>query len=586
MNTYFSEQFHLLRQLRNTDDASSDVNKLLKEVRSLRRLIKGRQAPRLVDPAPGLINDLPSRDICDKLVHHYLRTLGLIYRVLHVPKFYEDYERFWENRSSASNGFILKLLLILAIGSIFHCEPGPSNELGMPVRRWAYAAQWWLAGPFEKEFNNAEGLQVHCLLLICRQAYAMDKETNWTSAGTLIRRSILQGLHRDPKNFPSLSPFDSEMRRRIWSTIIELNIQLSTDAAMPPLIGPNDFDTLPPSNIEDEDFNQSSTSLPPAKPRNFYTSASVQILLSDSFDTRLQVSRMINECTQEQSYEKALQLGNDLNASCKEMSHLFYTFITSSAERHIRPTLFHHRLLDTLLRRFILNLYRPFTLEATHDPRFYLSRKLSLESALITASCGDGPENSIEDETPYRDFKRLSLSGAGLFKGYLSLDVMVVIGLELITQLTDEAATQPAGSNTISFGAVDHMAQAARAPLIRALERMMDHLRYGLIAGIPSMKRYCLLGGILAQIRAFPGGEQAELSGIREAFLDTMLTCRTLLQQHITGENQASAEEGMLATPADGMAGWTPDSVIGSSLDSEFMVSSSLQRFVFFFGFQ
>lgn len=537
-------------------------------------MIKGRQAPRLADPAPALLNDLPLREICDELVQHYLRTLGLIYRVLHIPKFYQEYERFWEDRTSASTGFVFKLLLILAIGSIFYCEPGPANELGIPVRRWVYAAQWWISGPFEKESKNLEGLQVHCLLLLCRQAYAIDKETNWTSAGTLIRQAIFQGLHRDPKNFPTLSVFDCELRRRIWGTIIEINIQLAIDAAMPPLLGLDDYDTLPPSNIEDEDFDQSTTSLPSPQPRGVYTNASLQIAMLESFPTRLRVLRMMNACTQEQSYEEALQLGNQLNASCKDLSHLFHTFTTRAGKRSLPPTRFHHRLLDTLLRRFALNLYRPFTIEAMHDARFYLTRKLSLESALVTVSYADAPSDAEDDLNAHRDFQRLSLSGAGLFKCYLSLDVMVVIGLELITQLEEEAASQPAGSDSFSIDAVDRLTQAARVPLVKALEKLMNHLYQGLAAGIPSMKRYCLLGGLLAQIQAIPRGEKTEWDDIREGFKETMLTCRDLLQQYIARDNNVAVDDGMLGTAADGVTGWTPESLMGSSLSSDFMVSN------------
>ncbi|KAJ5090868.1 hypothetical protein N7532_009552 [Penicillium argentinense] len=570
------QQFRLLRQVRSTamsvEGKENDIGKLHKEIRSMRRLIKGRQAPRLVDPTPGLLNDLPSREVCDDLVHHYLRTLELVYRVLHVPVFYEEYDRFWENRSSVTNGFMFKLLLILAIGSVFYCRPGPANELGIPVRRWVYAAQWWLTGPFDKETDNLEGLQVNCLLLLCRQAYAIDKEASWASAGTLVRLAIRQGLHRDPKNFPTLSPYDCEMRRRIWATIIEINVQFAIDAAMPPLLGPYDFDTLPPSNLDDEEFNQATTSLPSPQPRDFYTSSSLQILLLESFPVRLRIARAINECGQRQSYEMALKLGSDLTASCKDMTRLMHGFISRATARNLRPTLFHHRLMDTLLRRFLINIYRPFVVQAIHDPRFYLSRKLSLESALLTASYADAPSDSSADHIPHRDFQRLSLSGAGVFKGYLSLDVLVVISLEVITQLEDEVARQPTDSDQAPPDAVIQMAQAARAPLIQALEKLWDHLYQGLVVGIPSMKRYCLLGGILAQIRAVPRGEQAEWNHIRDAFMDTMETCRTLLQQHIADERLDSIGDAALTTPADGANQWTPEGVIGSSLDSDFMI--------------
>ncbi|KAJ5156465.1 hypothetical protein N7492_009268 [Penicillium capsulatum] len=567
------QQFRLLRQVRSTasytDGAQNDISKLLKEIRSLRRSIKGRQTPALADPAPGLLNDVPPRVLCDKLVQDYLRTLGLIYRVLHVPTFYQEYERFWDNPGASSTGFVMKLLLMLAIGSIFHCRPGPSNELALPIRKWIYAAQWWISGPFEKETNNLGGLQVYCLLLICRQGHAIEKESNWTSAGTLLRLAINQGLHRDPANFPSLSVFDAEMRRRIWAAVLELNVQLAIDAAMPPLLALEDFDTRPPSNLNDKDFDRTTSSVPQSKSMDDYTDSSLQILLSGSFPTRLRITRSINECSRAQAYETALRLGSELSTACREMTLIFQKFFSATTSHStFPPTAFHHRLMDTLLRRFLLNLYRPFTVEAVKDPRFYLSRKLSVDSALIMTSYGDLPSSQRpEDQTSLQDFQRLAFSGAGLFKCHLSLDVMIVIALELITQV-EETAADPPGSDLLPLNPADQIAQAARAPLVQALDRTKEHLYDSLVAGIPSMKRYCLLGGILAQVQSIPREEQAAWKRIQAAFMESMKTCRSLLQQYI------SADDASLNTPADGSTGgstgWTSESAIGSSLESDY----------------
>jgi hypothetical protein len=464
----------------------------------------------------------------------------------------------------------MKLLLILAIGSIFHCKPGPFNELGIPVRRWIYAAQWWLSGPTEKEAGNLEGLQVHCLLLLCRQGYAIDKETNWISAGSLLRLAVNQGLHRDPRNFPTLSVFDGEMRRRIWVTVVEINLQLSIDTAMPPLFSAEDSDTEPPSNLDDEDFDRDTVALPAPQPKDCYTNSSLQILLSQSFPARLRIAQTINKPAHGQSYEAALRLGSEVSAACKEMAVIFHNYFSRTSGSRFRPTPFHHRLMDTLLRRFLLNLYRPFTIQAIKDPRFYLSRKLSLDSALSIASYADSPSTSPStDHIAYRDFQRLCLSGAGLFKGHLSLDVMIVIGLELITQLEEEVTQQPTTS-PLPSNAMDQIAEASRAPLIKALERIEEQLYQSLEAGIPSMKRYCLLAGVLAQITAVPRGEQAEWTHIRKAFMESMQTCRVLLQRYID-QCQVSEKEGALLTPG-GMNEWTPESAIGSSLESDFMV--------------
>lgn len=559
------------------------MSKLLREVRGMRRIIKSRQALQLLEPAAdllNLLNDLPSREVCDELVRHYFRTLGLIYQVMHSPSFYQEYERFWENSHSASTGFVRKLLLILAIGSVFHCKPGPFNELGLPIRRWIYAAQWWISGPFEKERESIEGLQVHCLLLLCRQAYAMDKESNWTAAGTLLRQAIHQGLHRDPSNFPAISAFDAEMRRRIWASILEINVQFSLDAAMPPLLTPGDYDTRPPANLGDDDFDPSTNDIPPSQPKHYYTTSSLQTVLCQFLPVRLRIARTINDCSNEQSYENALHLGREVTAACKEMAALFHTWLLRTSKSMFPPTQFHYRTMDTILRRFLLNLYRPFASRAAQDPRFYLSRKLSIDSALVLASYAESPSLALDaDQIPYRDFQRLSLSGTGVFKGCLSLDVIIVISLELITQLEDEATTPPNGPAPSSLNTVDQTAQKALTPLIHALERIKDHLYQGLAAGIPSMKRYCLITGVLAQAQAVPQGEQAEWTHIREAFMDSMKTCRKLLQQHISNGHPAQVTDGTLLTPSDGVSGFTPESAIGSSIDSEFMVSPhSFQR--------
>lgn len=553
-----------------TDENQGEISKSLKEIRSIRRLIKARQAPRLVNPVQGLLNDLPPREICDKLVEHYLRTLGLIYRVLHVPSFFEDYERFWKESQSASTGFLMKLLLILAIGSIFYCKPGPLNELGIPVRRWVYAAHWWLAGPTEKEAGNLEGLQVHCLLLLCRQGYAIDKETTWISAGSLLRLAVNQGLHRDPRNFSALSVFDAEMRRRIWATVLEINVQLSIDTSMPPLFSIEDSDTSPPSNLDDDDFDRATDVLPPSQPKDWYTDSSLQILLSQSFPARLRIARIINQPSHKQSYESALHLGSEIAADCKTMAAMFHEWFSRNARSRFRPTLFHHRLMDTLLRRFLLNLYRPFAIQGIKDPRFYLSRKLSFDSALSIASYAKSPEASPNgDHIAYQDFQRLCLSGAGLFKGHLSLDVIIVIGLELITQLEEEVAQY---SSTTVPVPVDQIGEGSRASPIKSLERIKEQLYQSLEAGIPSMKRYGLLSGILAQITTVPRGEQATWDHMLKAFIDCMQTCRILLQRHLD-ECQVPEKEGAFLTSLDGPNGWTPESAIGSSLDSDFMVS-------------
>lgn len=102
--------------------------------------------------------------------------------------------------------------------------------------KWIFAAQTWLSSPFEKAKLHTSTIQIQCLLIIARQHYSISGDLVWISAGTLLRTAIQMGFHRDPKYLPKMSILQAEMRRRLWATILELNIQSSIGSGMPFLI--------------------------------------------------------------------------------------------------------------------------------------------------------------------------------------------------------------------------------------------------------------------------------------------------------------------------------------------------------------
>lgn len=80
------------------------------------------------------------------------------------------------------------------------------------------------------------------------------------------------------------------MRRRIWATVLELNVQLSVDAATTALIGLSEYDTGPPCNLDDEVLDRATTTLPPLQPRDCFTTLSLQILILQPFPSRLRLN--------------------------------------------------------------------------------------------------------------------------------------------------------------------------------------------------------------------------------------------------------------------------------------------------------
>ncbi|KAK7964341.1 fungal-specific transcription factor domain-containing protein [Apiospora saccharicola] len=76
----------------------------------------------------------------------------------------------------------------------------------------------------------------------------------WMMVGIVIRMAQSIGLHRDGSHFPSLGPYEVEVRRRAWWALYMLDMRASEDQGTDLTIGEDSFDTKRPLNINDTDI--------------------------------------------------------------------------------------------------------------------------------------------------------------------------------------------------------------------------------------------------------------------------------------------------------------------------------------------
>jgi hypothetical protein len=84
----------------------------------------------------------------------------------------------------------------------------------------------------------------------------------WMMVGIAIRMAISLGLHRDGSNFGNLSPFEIEMRRRIWWALCLFDVRASEDQGTEFTIAVDSFDTKLPLNINNSDIQPDSKQMP------------------------------------------------------------------------------------------------------------------------------------------------------------------------------------------------------------------------------------------------------------------------------------------------------------------------------------
>ncbi|KAH6614486.1 hypothetical protein B0J18DRAFT_301595 [Chaetomium sp. MPI-SDFR-AT-0129] len=77
--------------------------------------------------------------------------------------------------------------------------------------------------------------------------------TYWLLTGTAVRLAQRLGIHRDGAEM-GLPPFETEMRRRLFYTLMPLDARASQFAGMGAPVWPGGWDTRPPRNVNDIDI--------------------------------------------------------------------------------------------------------------------------------------------------------------------------------------------------------------------------------------------------------------------------------------------------------------------------------------------
>ena len=451
----------------------------------------------------------------------YLRAFESTQRILHIPSFWTDYHKFWNNPENASTELRLKILLVIGIGSSIHKE---DIDVGFrhTVNRWVYAAQSWLSGPLEKDRLSISALQIDCLTILARQIFSIGADLVWTSTGTLVHKAMQINLHRDPKHLSGISVLQAEVRRRLWATIVEMTIQAALDSAMPATIP--ESDTEAPSNINDDDIDEFTTVLRPHL-KCTYTATSLQLLLLDSLPVRLRILQILTGLSSEISYLDVIALSSELTGTVGS----YYSFLKENANSSIMP--FHRNLLDYLVRRFMIPLHCPFTNKARTHPLLSSSLKASIDTAMAIVS----PE-------PDEGFSRLMATGGGLFREGIWC-AMTVISIELLAQVEAQHAD---GTLHRNYGYIGLLKQIVNDLISFSAERIRQ--------GETNIKSHMFLSMIIAQIEAKLSGANCELS-IAQSAKDSLEFCHGLLL--------ALADTASLANSNDGGFG------SGVSLDDE-----------------
>ncbi|KAK1830948.1 hypothetical protein QBC39DRAFT_408945 [Podospora conica] len=417
----------------------------LQRCKTLARLIKSRRSPAWPTP---LTRDLPSQNVADILAERYFDTSETYYRVLHSPMFYKYYIQIWDPEDEEpSVDFLIQAKLVMAIGATTYDD---EFSLRSSAVRWIQEAMTWNSSPNDfKARLTIQGLQNGILIILAQSLVGVGRDMVWPAAASLLRCAMHMGLHRDPSKLkPASDIHTTELRRRLWNTILEITTQTSLDVGGAPLLSITDFDTLPPSNFHDYEIypHLPATLQREPHPLSKFTESTIAAVFRQTLPARLAIVHFLNGLpapSPSTLYSTTLALDSALRAA--------YTSLTSTLRPFSRePPFFSILHLELLIHRYLAALHVPFLATAllpSPDPSpFLYSRTMALSSALRIWS------TSASSSVPL--FTRFASNGASFLRAS-SVQAVFVVAAELRAQLLAERASLvPAGVRPDLMGVV------------------------------------------------------------------------------------------------------------------------------------
>lgn len=297
-----------------------------------------------------------------------------------------QYEQFCRDPDKASVVWLGLLFSVLTVAVLSYQRGGDEppefrgKVLDLTNTYRILTSQCLVLADFTKPVKGT----IETLVLYLHSEYSQTKNSDvgiWVLVGMIVRLAMRMGYHRDPKPFPSISPFQGEMRRRVWSYVRQADVLFSFQIGLPSMIRSVDCDTVLPRNIYDDEINEDTKELPPSRPRSAPTPISYMIAkaeLAFVFGQVVERSQSLNAC----SYEEVMKLDANLREARAQIpAHLRLRPLEESA---MDPAaLITQRFnLSILYNKGQCVLHRKFLDRARGNPRYAPSRRTCIDASM------------------------------------------------------------------------------------------------------------------------------------------------------------------------------------------------------------
>lgn len=217
--------------------------------------------------------------------------------------------------------------MVSSLGTLFSTFMAPhevedDSKLSPMERFQLYrrVAGWALVSA---KYSSSGLMTLQPIILYSEAEFFMNSAAHMNSyllSAVKIRLMMKMGLHRDPSRLPGISPFEGEMRRRMWNLAVQMDLIISFHMGLPSMIHGIESDTGPPRNLTEEDLDEECSELPPSRPNSEYTQLTYPIWKGAIARIFGLVARQANALSLP-TYSEVMKLDDMLEEKWKQVPH-------------------------------------------------------------------------------------------------------------------------------------------------------------------------------------------------------------------------------------------------------------------------
>ena len=344
------------------------------------------QGPAAKDLAE-LSSAFPSKADADRLIARYFNAYDPSVHIVHGPSFQKQYDFHWLNPNDSSAAWLgmCFAMMTLALQSYHRAgdEPpeyrGRAMELSHDFRR--LTAQCLLLADITQPI--AQILETLILHVQAEYGRSRDAEPGVLLMTSLcVRLAMRMGYHRDPAPHPQITPFQGEIRRRVFTFIRQCDLLISFQFGLPSMIRTDHIDAEPPRNLYDDELHEDMKALPPSRPS--FEATPISYMISKSKMTFLfgSIVERVASITSPPSYDETMKFDQELREARATHPPLLQMRSFQESARDPANLIMQRLGLEMVYLRSLFVLHRKFVSRGRENPRYAYSRRTCIDASM------------------------------------------------------------------------------------------------------------------------------------------------------------------------------------------------------------